>query len=147
MPNEYYGFFPLDLFRLGSSQSNKIDVVRNSDIAELEFYRCKGVDSKAPSGAPGEVRWLKGGPAGGISLFDDIDTAPITGKFWYKISRNVDIPDGLGLIDSRRRPGRATHYQIFPAVDMPYDNFILLLRQIAEDVRVDPMFVAAHTTR
>jgi hypothetical protein len=37
MPNEYYGFFPLDLFRLGSSRSNKIDVVRNSDIAELEF--------------------------------------------------------------------------------------------------------------
>jgi hypothetical protein len=147
MPKEYYGYFPLDLFRLGSSQSNKIDVVRNSDIAELEFYRRKGADSKTPTGDPGEVRWLKGGPAGGISLFDDIDTAPITGKFWYKIPRNVDIPDGLGLIDSRKKAGRAVHYQIFPAVDMPYDNFILLLRQIAEDVRIDPAFVAANSTR
>jgi hypothetical protein len=147
MPNEYYGYFPLDLFRLGSSRSNKLDFVRNADVEDLEFYRCRGVDSKTPTGAPGEVRWLKGGISGGISLFDDIDTAPITGKFWYRIPKHVEIPDGLGLVDSRRKSRRAVHYQIFPAVDMPFDNFVLLLRQIAENVRINPMFVAATSTR
>jgi hypothetical protein len=39
-----------------------------------------------------------------------------------------------------KRPGQATHYTIFPAVDMPLDNFKLLLRQIAESVKVNPMF-------
>lgn len=147
MTTEYYGYFPLDLFRLGSSQSNKIDVIRDRDIEEIDFYRCQGSDSKLPTGNSGEVRWVKGGPNGGISLFDDIETAPITGKFWYRIPIDVEIPGGLGLCDSRKRPNKATHYTIFPAVDMPLDNFKLLLRQIAENVRVTALFNKADSYR
>lgn len=141
MTKEYLGFFPLDLYRLGNAEGNKIDVIRNRDIEEIEFYRCRGIDSKVPTGQSGEVRWVKGGPGGGISLFDDIATAPITGKYWYKIPKDEKIPAGLGLCDSKKRPGKATHYQIYPAVDMPLDNFKLLLRQIAESVKVNPMFI------
>jgi hypothetical protein len=141
MAKEYYGYFPLALFRLGNSDRNKIDVVRNRDIEEIEFYRCGGVDSKTPTGRSGEVRWVKGGPGGGISLYDDIDTAPISGKFWYKIPTTVEITDGLGLCDSRRKNNKATHYTIYPAVDMTLDNFKLLLRGIAEDVKIEEMFV------
>ncbi len=140
MVKEYYGYFELDLFRLGNSEHNKIDVVRNRDIEEIEFYRCCGVDSKTPTGRSGEVRWVKGGPGGGISLFDDIKSAPISGKFWYIIPKNVSIPDGLGLCDSRRKRNKATHYTIFPAIDMPLDSFKILLRQIAEDIKVKAMF-------
>ncbi len=140
MPKKYYGYFPLDLFRLGNNKHNKIDMIRNRDIEEIEFYRCRGLDTKTPTGNSGEVRWVKGGPGGGISLFDDILTAPISGKFWYRIPRDVKIPDGLGLCDSRRKPNKATHYTIFPAVDMPLDNFKLLLRQISENVKIKPLF-------
>ncbi len=144
MIKKYYGYFPLDLFRLGNSDSNKIDVVRNRDIEEIEFYRYRGVDSIVPTGNKGEVRWVKGGPGGGISLFDDISTAPISGKFWYRIPIDVEIPGGLGLIDSRKKKNKATHYTIFPAVDMPLDDFKLLLREISEDVRINPMLVKAE---
>jgi len=140
MVKKYYGYFGLDLFRLGNGERNKIDIVRNRDIEEIEFYRCCGVDSKTPTGRIGEVRWVKGGPGGGISLFDDIESAPISGRFWYRIPVGVDIPSGLGLCDSRRKKNRATHYTIFPATPMPLDNFKALLREIAEDVKVKPMF-------
>ncbi len=140
MAQEYYGYFPLDLYRLGNKERNKIDILRNRDIAEIVFYRYRGVDSKVETGRSGEICWVKGGPNGGISLFDDIKSAPISGKFWYKIPKNVDIPSGLGLCDSRKKLNKATHYTIFPAVDMPLDNFKLLLRQIAEDVKVKAMF-------
>ncbi|MCF6236107.1 MAG: hypothetical protein L3J70_07005 [Gammaproteobacteria bacterium] len=140
MAQKYYGCFPLDLYRLGNKESNKIDILRNRDLAEIIFYRYKGVDSKVETGKSGEICWVKGGINGGISLFDDIETAPISGKFWYKIPKDVDIPHGLGLSDSRKKPNKATHYTIFPAVDMPLDNFKLLLRQIAENVKVKAMF-------
>lgn len=145
MPQEYYGYFPLDLFRLGNKDSNKIDILRNRDIAEIVFYRYRGADSKFETGRSGEVCWVKGGPNGGISLFDDIDTAPISGKFWYKIPQNVSIPSGLGLCDSRKKIGKATHFTIFPSTDMPLDNFKLLLRQIAEDVKVKAMFTRTES--
>ncbi|MCF6259113.1 MAG: hypothetical protein L3J98_02975 [Gammaproteobacteria bacterium] len=140
MANEYFGYFMLDLYRLGNSKHNKIDVVRNRDIEEIEFYRYRGKDSKIATGRPGEVQWVKGGIGGGISLFDDIDTAPISGRFWYKIPKGIQIPSGLGLCDSRKRPNKATHYTIFPAVDMPLDNFKVLLRGIAENVKVTALF-------
>ena len=140
MAQKFYGYFPLNLYRLGNKGGNKIDILRNRDIAEIVFYRYRGSDSKVETGRSGETCWVKGGPNGGISLFDNIETAPIQGKFWYKIPHNVDIPSGLGVSDSRRKPNKATHYTIFPAVDMPLDNFKLLLRQIAEDVRVKAMF-------
>lgn len=96
-------------FRLGSSQSNKLDVVRNRDIAEMDFYRHQGVDSKTPTNRPGEVRRVKGDSGGKISLFDDMETASISGKFWCRVPAGVDIPGGLGLIDSKKHPGKATH--------------------------------------
>jgi len=118
-----------------------LDTVRDRDIQEMEFYRSPGgKDSKVPTGTPGEVRWVKGGTLGGISLFDDIDTAPISGKFWYKIPENVSLPDGLGLYDSRKKPGKATHYTIYPVHDMPLDNFILLLKELAKDPQIVAMF-------
>lgn len=129
------------MYRLGNAEGNKIDVIRNRAIEEIEFYRCRGVVSKVPTGQPGEVHWVKGGPGGGISLFDDIETAPIIGKYWYRIPKNEKIPTGLGICDSKKRTGKATHYQIYPTVDMPLDNFKLLLRQIAESVNVNPMFI------
>ncbi len=140
MTKQYYGYFPLDLYRLGTKDSNRIDAVRDRDILRSEFYRCQGVDSKTPTGKPSEIRWVKGGISGGISLFDDIATAPISGKYWYKIPKDVDVPDGLGVCDSHARAGQATHYTIFPSVDMPLDNFKLLLRQIAENVKISAMF-------
>lgn len=147
MGKEYFGYFPLDLFRLGNFESNKIDVVRNRDIEAIVFYRCRGVDSKVATGQSGEVVWVKGGPNGGISLFDDIETAPITGKFWYKIAKTAEIPAGLGLADSKKKLNKATHYQIFPSADMPLDNFKLLLRQIAEDAKVSALFKRELTSK
>jgi hypothetical protein len=140
MPKSYFGFFPLDLYRLGSSDHHKLDVVRDRDVSRVEFYRYKGVDYPASTGKPGEVRWLRAGPQGGISLFDDIATAPITGKFWYKIPIGTKLPPGLAIADSVFRPDKATHYNIYPVSEMPLDNFKLLLRQVAELAEIKPMF-------
>ncbi|KPJ92107.1 MAG: hypothetical protein AMJ53_10030 [Gammaproteobacteria bacterium SG8_11] len=143
MPNTFFARFPIDLYRLGNKSSNKLDVIRDRDIQEMEFYRSPGCkDSKVPTGTPGEVRWVKGGPLGGISLFDDVATAPISGRFWYKIPENVTLPDGLGLYDSRKKPGKATHYTIFPTHDMPLDDFIVLLKELARN----PLIVALFET-
>ncbi|MCG6970330.1 MAG: hypothetical protein LJE85_11230 [Gammaproteobacteria bacterium] len=83
---------------------------------------------------------------GGISLFDDVATAPISGKFWYKIPENVKLPDGLGLYDSRKKPGKATHYTIFPAHKMPLDDFIQLLKDLARDPLIVPLFETETST-
>jgi hypothetical protein len=107
--NSYF-YFPLDLYRLGNSGKNKIDVVRDRDIKNIEFYRVQGVDYPVPTGKLGEVRWVRAGKRGGISLFDDIDTAPIKGKFWYKIPQDIKLPDGLTLCDSKKKPDLAVHY-------------------------------------
>lgn len=141
MAKKYYGYFPLNLYRLGKKDDNKLDTVRGRDIEKVVFYRHRGVDSKVETGRSGEVCWVKGGSNGGISLFDDIETAPIKGKFWYKIPEGVTLPPELGLADSRKAEGKSTHYRIFPVMDMSLDNFKILLRQIAEDVKIQEMFI------
>ena len=121
----HFYYFPLDLFRLGGVQNekpiSKMDHVRPRDIRNIEFTR---------NGAT----WLHAGPQGGISLFDDIKTAPIKGNNWFKIPKdspeNSKLPPGLALYKGTEKKGIATHYTIYPTVEMPLDNFKLLLRSI-----------------
>ena len=141
MSDSVLGYFHLDLYRLGNYNQNKLDAIRDRDVERVRFYRVAGRgDSKVPTGRSGEVEWISAGPAGGISLFDDIHTAPIGGKHWYKIPAGVKIPSGLGLHAGRAVPRRATHYTLHAALDMPMDNFKILLRTIAQDVKITALF-------
>ena len=78
--------------------------------------------------------WLHPGPQGGISLFDDIQTAPIEGNHWFKIPKDPPekskLPPGLALFKGTVKKNKATHYTIYPTVAMPLDNFKSLLRSI-----------------
>jgi hypothetical protein len=148
MSDSVLGYFHLDLYRLGNYHENKLDAVRDRDVERVRFYRSPGnSDSKVQTGRAGEVEWIVAGPAGGISLFDDIPTAPISGKHWYKIPAGVKIPTGLALYAGRRVAGKATHYTLHATVQMPMDNFKALLRTIAVDAKITPLFdTTSHST-
>jgi hypothetical protein len=121
---DYY-YFPLDLYRLGGIKNNerwdKMDHVRPRDIRKIVFE----LNGKT---------LLNPGPEGGISLFDDIDTAPIQGNHWFKIPKDLPgkskMPPGIALYKGTTKKGKATHYTLYPTIEMPLDNFKLLLRSI-----------------
>jgi hypothetical protein len=123
--NAHFYYFPLDLYRLGGVKDDepwdKMDHVRHRDIRNIEFIR-------------NGLTWLHPGPQGGISLFDDVKTAPIKGNHWFKIPKDAPdqskLPPGLALYKGTEKKGKATHYTIYPTVEMPLDNFKLLLRSI-----------------
>jgi len=79
---------------------------------------------------------------GGISLFDDFKTAPITSNSWYVIPPEVEIPNGLTLVKANHPSAAgATHYTLGPAEPMTLALFIKMLTPLANDPRVKPVGV------
>ena len=107
--NHTFFYFPLDLYRLGGIKDNepwdKMDHVRHSDIRKIEFTR-------------NVVTWLHPGPQGGISLFDDIKTAPIKGNHWFKIPKDSPdqskLPPGLALFKGTEKKVKQHTIQYTP---------------------------------
>jgi len=129
---------PLNLFRLGKKNDTTMDKIRDRDVKISQFWRTPNFpDSEVETGRAGEVHWIRGGKDGGISLFDDIETAPISGKFWWCIDEGKKIPSAIAIWGDELRkegapkPKKAVHYTVYPIVEMPMDTFKLYLRAFA----------------
>lgn len=140
MSNEtsFIGYVPLDLFRLGRKNDSTMTRIRDRDVKVSQFWRTPGYpDSDVETGRSGEVHWIRGGKQGGISLFDDIESAPISGKFWWKIHKGMKIPPAIAIWGAKPRkegdpkPKKAVHYTVYPLTDMPMDTFKLHLKSFA----------------
>ena len=80
---------------------------------------------------------IRGGRQGGISLFDDVETAPISGNYWWGIKAGKKIPPALAIWGSEPRekgipqPNKAVHYTVYPLFEMKMDTFKLHLKDFA----------------
>jgi len=72
----------------------------------------------------------------GVSTFDKPDVFP-RGKWeYYKIPRDMKLPDGLVIVkDKYNKQLGATHYTIAPKHDMPIELFRSLLNQLAIQIQ------------
>ena len=85
---------------------------------------------------------------GGISLFDDYKTAPISSNSWYLIPPEVPIPKGLTLVKANHATAAgATHFTLGPAEPMSLAHFIKVLTPFANDVRIKPVESITNASR
>ena len=103
---------PEDLFRLGNATSPRLTHVRRpKDIDTIEV---NGITVVVANGK-------------GVSLAtkDRIDKTPVAGWVW-KIAKGTQMPVGTKLINDG-----LGHYSICPQSNMPLDEFIGLLSNLA----------------
>jgi len=110
LPNEFY-LIPEDVYRLGNSDSPRLDHVRARDV---DTILVNGIVVVVANGK-------------GVSVFDleAITHAPFNGWVW-KLSATTPLPTGLKLVNDK-----PNHYCIAPAVNMPVDKYKGLLEELA----------------
>ena len=101
---------PDDLFRLGNSNSAKLDHVRATDVNTDER---NGVSIVISNGK-------------GISLFTEKGVEHFRNGWLWKIPSGTPIPSGLALYNNR-----GAHYMICPTQDMALDRYKQLLCNLA----------------
>ena len=108
----YLYLFQVDLFRVGNSESPRIDRVRaNKDV---DVYEQNGILMVRANGK-------------GISLFTEEAIKQTRFEGWaWKIPRGTPLPSGLGLFNDH--PG---HFMICPVNNMLVDEYKALLSKIA----------------
>lgn len=119
---DFYYLTESDLFRLGNSQSSRLDHVR--------------VPKDVPTTFRGPIEFVLPGLAG-ISLMDEVRlnerinlakrAGSAVGHVW-KIPRGVSIPAGLII---RTDPRDKSHLLVCPAEAMPLEKFKGLLLELA----------------
>lgn len=102
----------VDLFRVGNSESPRMDRVRiNKDI---DIYEQNGIPMVRANGK-------------GISLFTEEEIQQTRFEGWaWKIPHGTPMPNGLGLFNDH--PG---HFMLCPISSMPVDEYKALLSKIA----------------
>jgi hypothetical protein len=102
---------PTDLYRLGNSQSPRLDNVRPQDV---DTYDRNGITMIRANNK-------------GISLrtWDDLQRMRMAGWVW-KLPKGITLPQGLNLFNDH-----GGHYMLIPLQDMPVDQFRGLLSQLA----------------
>lgn len=123
--------------------ANTINKVRGRDVMDLVIPDSLGKKEIGLYTKLDGIRVV--GPktrVGGISLFDDYKTAPITSNSWYVIPPEVEIPKGLSLVKANHpSQAGATHFTLGPAEPMALSLFIKLLTFLANDPRIKPVGV------
>lgn len=116
----YIDIVPIDLWRLGTKNSPRLDKPRVPP-------RAGSVDIKTYDRG-GEI-WVKAG-TGGISTFDKINLR-LNGEHWWRIPSGTQIPLGLKVTKNHTdRTLGITHYRIEPRNDMPLSRFVSLLQNL-----------------
>jgi len=107
--NEFY-LIPEDVFRLGNSESARLDHVRSRDVDTMTV---NGITVVIANGK-------------GISVFDldAITHAPFEGWIW-RLATSIALPTGLKMVNDK--PG---HYCIAPSTNMPVDKYKGLLEEL-----------------
>ena len=102
---------PEDVFRLGNSESPRMNRIRSQDVDTVEI-----------NGVIAVVANHKG-----ISLLtkDRINAMPEVGSWVWKFSEKTILPDGLKLVKDSK-----DHYAVAPAQTMPLDLYKGLLEQM-----------------
>lgn len=101
----------IDLFRIGNSESPRLDRVRAVDI---DTYDRNGIRMVRANGK-------------GISVFTEADLSRARFEGWvWKIPHGTQMPLGLGLINDH-----GGHFMICPISDMPLDEYKALLSKLA----------------
>jgi hypothetical protein len=112
MKMEDFYFAPEDLYRLGNSTDPRLTKIRQpKDVDTMELN--------------GIVMVVSNGKGISLSTKTRIDNTQMSGWVW-KITRGIQIPQGLKLINDREG-----HYSICPVVNMPLDEFKGLLSKLA----------------
>ena len=113
MKNENLYISQEDLFRLGNGTSSRISDVKPREISTTTI---NGIETVVADGR-------------GISLYnkEGLDKAPLTGWVWI-IKSGTTFPSGLKLIQDDDPFG---HYTLAPMYNMPLNQYIGLLEQVA----------------
>ena len=121
----YIDITPVDLWRLGTKNSPRLDKPRvppRPGTVDIQTF------------SSGAETWVKAGTSG-ISTFDKINLR-LNGDQWWKIPAGTKIP--LGLKVTRNHTDKilgVTHYRIEPSHDMPLVQFISLLTKLTADAK------------
>ncbi len=129
--------------------ANTLNKVRDRDVLQLVIPGSLGMKD---IGLDTQLDGIRvSGPktrVGGISLFDDYRTAPISSKNWYLIPPEVTIPKALTLVKATTPSAAgATHFTLGPAEPMSLAQFIRILTPFANDERIKPVGLSTTTTR
>lgn len=109
---------------MGSFDLVEEDQVRNGNV--------RPADVKIESG----IVKVKYRPRG-VSTFDKPDVFARGRWEYYKIPKNMKLPEGLVVVkDKYNKTLGATHYTIAPKHDMPIERFRVLLNQLAQKIKI-----------
>lgn len=101
-----------DLHRFGNATSSRLTRIRQGEVTTTEVN--------------GIVTIIANNK--GVSLFDEegMRKGPLTGWVW-EIKQNTTLPMGLKLV----KKGSKGHYMLVPTRNMPFNQYVGLLEQVA----------------
>lgn len=68
----------------------------------------------------------------GVSTFDA--RAPIRGLRWFRLPAGTRIPEALAITQDSSFKDKPNHYTVAPKDDMPYELFLVWLRQLNDQL-------------